>query len=117
MTVAARIAALFVLALLTSPNAGRADGIAEDWVANWGDKWWERYHPDYDARYPGGRSNRFHDLYIAEAMKRLADTATSDWTIFNKHYFYDDNWFIVEWVYESTPATDTATRRRRTAAS
>ncbi len=116
MAAAARIAAVVALALLTVPAVGRADGVAESWVANWGDKWWERYHPDYDARYPGGRSNRYHDLYIAEAMKRLADTSTSDWNIFNKHYFYDDNWFIVEWLYESTQTSTGLVQRESTLA-
>ena len=31
-------------------------GIAENWVKTWGEKWWERYHPNVDAQYPGGRS-------------------------------------------------------------
>ena len=107
---------------LFGPGAAAVADEAEDeaavrqWIETWGDKWWERYHPDYEAQYPGGKSNRFHDLYVAEAMKRLADTATSDWKITNNHSWYDRDGFIVEWLYESTQTSTGLVQRESTVA-
>lgn len=104
------------------PNRPASAAEADDeqavrqWIETWGDRWSERYHPDYDAQYPGGRSNRFHDKYIGEALKRLADTATGDWKIFNKHYMYDRDWFVVEWIYESTQTSTGLVQRESTVA-
>ena len=49
-------------------------------------------------------------------MKRLTDTATSDWKITNKHYMYDGDWYAVEWLYQSTQ-TSTGLVQRESALS
>jgi len=87
--------------LIDKIDDDKNNGVAKNWVAKWGDKWWERYHRDIDAQYPGGRSNRFHDQYIQDALKRLSDDAWTDYEITNKDYLYDGEWFAVEWFYQS----------------
>ncbi|NJO13307.1 MAG: DUF2165 domain-containing protein [Gammaproteobacteria bacterium] len=72
-----------------------------EWIGQWGDKWWERYHPDYDAQYPGGRSNRFHDAYLDQVFKRTGLPANTNWKISNKQYRYVGDWFIVEWLFQA----------------
>ena len=76
--------------------------IAKDWVAIWGEKWYERYHDDVDAQYPGGRSNLFHDMYVQEALKNRKEHAWIDWKITNRQYLFDHDWFAAEWFYQST---------------
>lgn len=89
---------------------------AEEWIERWGDRWTERYHPDVDEQYPGGRSDRFHRQYVAEALMQRPDLATDDWKIFNKHYMYDGDWFIVEWLYQSTHVATGKVQRESTVA-
>jgi hypothetical protein len=91
-------------------------GAASAWVAEWGEKWWERYHPDYQAWYPGGRTNRYHDLYVQKAMRRSADTGIADFIIRNRRYLFDGDWFVVEWVYEATQETTGLVQRESTVA-
>jgi len=105
----------FMLAVPGAVHAGE-HGAASAWVAEWGEKWWERYHPDYHAWYPGGRTDRYHDLYVQEAMRRSADTGIADFVIRNRRYLFDGDWFVVEWVYESTQATTGLVQRESTIA-
>ena len=84
-------------------------GIAENWVKTWGEKWWERYHPNVDAQYPGGRSNLNHDLYIEEALKENP-SGWEDWKVSNQDWLFEGKWFAVEWFYE---ATQTETGKRQ----
>ncbi|RME62887.1 MAG: hypothetical protein D6782_11350 [Alphaproteobacteria bacterium] len=72
-----------------------------EWVATWGDQWYERYHPDYDAQYPGGRSNRYHDQWVAYVFKLTDGPSNTDWQILNKRYAYDGDWFVVEWLFQA----------------
>ena len=117
-------ALIIVFILVCRPQPVQAADLSEtqqeaktrQWVEEWGDKWWERYHDDYDAQYPGGRSNRYHDLYIAESMKRLAETSTSNWKISNQQYMFDGEWFAVEWFYESTHNSTGKVQRESTIA-
>lgn len=101
---------IFLLGLgMSAANAqeqNREEGIAEKWIAEWGEKWWERYHDEVDSQYPGGRSNKYHDSYIQEALKKMSDQAWTDWKISNRHYLFEDDWFAVEWFYQaSQPST------------
>ena len=91
---------LIITCLMTCQAAGQ-NAIAKDWAAQWGEKWYERYHDEVDAQYPGGRSNKYHDLYIQEALKDVEDPWV-DWQITNRDYLFDGEWFAVEWFYQST---------------
>lgn len=73
----------------------------QKWIEQWGDKWWERYHPDYDAQYPGGRSNRYHDAFLADVFRRTGLPSNTNWKISNKQYTYVGDWFIVEWLFQA----------------
>lgn len=77
---------------------------AKQWVPLFAEDWWNHYHPDYQAWYPGGRSNRFHDMWIAKVMIKHAQT--KDWEIINRDYAFDGQWFAVEWHYRSTYIAD-----------
>ena len=103
-------------AILAPDVRADTDSVAERWVATWGDKWWERYHADYVGLYPGGRTDRFHDIYLGEALARMADTGIADYSITNKQYLYDGNWFVVEWLYTSTQKTTGKVQREATVA-
>ena len=93
---------LYSCASFAQNDSSSDSDVAEKWIAEWGEKWYERYHPDVDAQYPGGRSNLYHDQYVQDALRNLKDQAWVDWQITNRHYFYDKDWFIVEWFYQST---------------
>lgn len=97
-------------------SAAGPNAAVKQWVAMWGEKWWERYHKDYEALYPGGRSNRYHDLYVAEAVKRIPGAAIGDWEITHKQYLYDGDWFAVEWLYQSTQTATGHVQRESTLA-
>jgi hypothetical protein len=73
---------------------------AKEWVPHFAEEWWNHYHPDYEAWYPGGRSNRFHDAWLARVMKKHARSV--NWEIFNRQYAFDGQWFAVEWFYRAT---------------
>ena len=92
------------------------NSIAEEWVSIWGDKWYERYHQDVDAQYPGGRSNVYHDHYIQEALKRMEENAWTDWVISNQDYIYEGEWFAAEWFYQSTQKSTGITQVESTVA-
>ena len=77
------------------------EGIAEKWVNEWGEKWWERYHKDLDSRYPGGRSDQSHDLFVQEVLKKNP-SGWEDWKVSHQDWLFDGNWFSVEWFYEAT---------------
>ena len=79
-------------------------GVAEKWVNQWGEKWWQRYHSDIDSQYPGGRSNRNHDLYIQKALKDNP-SGWEDWKVSNQDWLFDGKWFAVEWFYQATQAS------------
>lgn len=94
-----------LLAEEAEPGADHYTGNdAATWVPLRGEEWWNYYHPDYESQYPGGRSNRYHDIYIGEVMAH--DPATTDWEIFNRKYFYEGDMFAVEWYYRSTYTDD-----------
>lgn len=93
-----------------------SETLVQRWLDEWGEKWWERFHSDLDARYPGGRSNIFHDMYIAESMKNFPLNRNSDWNVSNRHYILDGDWFAVEWLYEATNATTGKVQRESTVA-
>lgn len=77
---------------------------AAEWIPLFGEKWWDHYHPDYKAWYPGGRSDRYHDTWIAKVNR--VHLRTTDWRIFNRDYAYDGQWFAVEWFYRATDKAD-----------
>lgn len=77
------------------------DNSARYWIAEWGEKWWEGFHDDIEAWYPGGRSDRFHNKYVEEAMRGMSESAWEDWEISNERYIYHDDWFAVEWFYRA----------------
>ncbi len=115
----AYVAIVGLLLALVAPAAGesaRPAGIAETWVAQWGDTWWERYHRDYSAYYPGGRTNRYHDLYVAEALRNGAAPGIAEFSISKQQYLFDGDWYVVEWVYESTQEGTGRVQRESTVA-
>ncbi len=95
---------LIVLALAGGAFADEAarEEAVQNWIDQWAETFWERYHPDYDSQYPGGRSNRFHDIYVNEVLSRLPQPAISSFEISNRHYMIDGDWFVVEWFYDAT---------------
>jgi hypothetical protein len=108
-------AGLALAALTVGAGAGRAGEksapsayvpslTAARLVPLYGEEWWNHYHPDYESWYPGGRSNRFHDAWIATVLKKHA--VTKDWEILNRDYSYDGQWFAVEWHYRATYLDD-----------
>jgi len=100
------IVVVFSVSLSQTSYAARDGGdqgnIAREWVAVWGDKWMKNFHKDIDLQMPGGRSNYYHDQYIKEAMNRSAGTGWVGWTMTNKSYTYEGDWFAVEWFYQAT---------------
>jgi hypothetical protein len=71
------------------------------WIEKWGDKFDQRYHPSYQSQYPGGQSNRHHDAYLKNVFRKSEWPANINWKIFNKAYSYDEDWFIVEWLFQA----------------
>lgn len=78
--------------------------VASEWIPLYGETWWDYYHPDWEGFFPGGRSNRFHELYLAKVRRN--NPLTVDWRIFNRKYVYDGSWFAVEWFYRATHVED-----------
>lgn len=111
-----RLAPALACAALVATSAPAALGVeasrpaydpnhtAKEWVPLFAEDWWNHFHPDYQAWYPGGRSNRFHDAWIGKVMVKHA--RTKDWEIINKAYAFDGQWFAVEWHYRSTYLDD-----------
>lgn len=106
---------LVTLTSLVSFTLMAQNDIAKKWTAEWGEKWYERYHDEVDSQYPGGRSNKFHDLYIQEALKNNDDPWV-DWQITNRHYLFDGDWFAAEWFYQSTQQSTGITQVESTVA-
>ena len=83
------------------PHPSSQEIAVRQWVERWGDKMTERYHPDIQEQYPGGRSDRYHDAYVADVFREFGLPTNTNWRILNKHYAYDGEWFIVEWLFEA----------------
>ena len=110
---AAPLALLAALACLTNGSgaagapteAGAANSsaknLAREWVERWGDKMTERYHPDIQAAYPGGRSDRYHDAYVDRFLREFGLPRNTNWKEINKHYAFDGDWFIVEYLFQA----------------
>jgi hypothetical protein len=77
---------------------------AAQWVPLYGEEWWNHYDPTYEGWFPGGRSNLYHDTWLAKIAIKHA--LTNEWKIFNRDYAYDGQWFAVEWSYRATDLTD-----------
>ncbi len=116
LTLLTSVVLLPLMTIAQHETEGTSANIAETWVATWGDKWYERYHENVDAQYPGGRSNLFHDQYIQEALRNMKDEAWIDWKITNRHYLFDNEWFAAEWFYQSTQESTGIVQRESTLA-
>lgn len=101
-TLAAVLTGLAVTLGADELTEGDQEAAVRQWVEDWGDKWWERYHSDYVALYPGGRSDRYHDQYVEKILPYFPENRTENWTITGKRYIYDGDWFAVEWFFQST---------------
>jgi hypothetical protein len=110
---AAPLALLAALLCLTS-DSGAAGALAEagagnspqeiptrQWVEQWGDKMTERYHPDIQEAYPGGRSDRYQDAYVDRFLREFGLPPNTNWKEINKHYAFDGDWFIVEYLFQA----------------
>lgn len=103
----------FFVASLIEPAAAQTEApkpmtvITNDsaqWIPLYGETWWDYYHPDYVGLFPGGRSNFYHDAYLAKVRRN--HPLTVDWQIFKRQYVYDGEWFAVEWFYRATHVSD-----------
>jgi hypothetical protein len=74
------------------------------WLPIYGEKMFDHQHPDWEGWFPGGRNNRFHDLYVQSVWQRAP--ITKDWKISNRAYVFDGEWFAVEWFYRATYTDD-----------
>lgn len=107
-----RLGALLVIMIMAvdasaaEETGSQMESSAKSWIADWGDQWWEKFHEDIEAWYPGGRSNRFHNIYIEDAMKLRREPAWEDWEISNQQYIFTSDWFAAEWFYRAVqPST------------
>ncbi len=102
--------AILVLALaLAAPAARAADAgsaapapVTNDssaWIAQFGDNIWAQYHPDWEGWFPGGHSNRIHQLYVQNVWDH--HPISREWLVTNKHWVFDGEWFAVEWYYRA----------------
>jgi hypothetical protein len=110
---AAPLALLAALAYLTSDSgaagargevgAGNSPGesLTRQWVERWGDKMTERYHPDIQEAYPGGRSDRYQDAYVDRFLREFGLPPNTNWKEINKHYGFDGDWFIIEYLFQA----------------
>jgi hypothetical protein len=69
------------------------------WIPIFGENIWAQYHPDWQGWFPGGHSNRFHQMYVQNVWDH--HPVTKDWEVFNKHWVFDGEWFAVEWFYRA----------------
>mgnify|MGYP006430218125 CR=1 FL=1 len=97
----------FVVVNCNADEAGdKSENLARPWVDKWGEIFWERFHDNLEAWYPGGRTNSFHNLYIEQALKRIPDAPWEDWEISNQDYTFTGDWFAAEWFYKAVhPST------------
>ncbi len=108
----ARPSALLTAALCLALGAGFARGAdapaaptptpvvtndSRTWIAAYGDNIWAQYHPDWQGWFPGGHSNRFHQMYVQNVWDH--HPITTDWKEFNRAWLFDGEWFAVEWFY------------------
>lgn len=110
---AAPLALLAALACLTSDSGAAgapaeagtgnspAESLTRQWVERWGDKMTERYHPDIQEAYPGGRSDRYQDAYVDRFLREFGLPPNTNWKEINKHYAFDGDWFIVEYLFQA----------------
>lgn len=77
------------------------DSVAKAFVDRVGDGLLDNFADSVDEAYPFGRSNKAHDDEIAKSPAGMHLT-TTDWKLWNKHFFYDGDWFAVEWFYGAT---------------
>jgi hypothetical protein len=88
---------------LVDASAGNSpqEILTRPWVERWGDKLTERYHPDIQEAYPGGRSDRYHDAYVDRFLREFGLPPNTNWKELNKHYAFDGDWFIVEYLFQA----------------
>jgi hypothetical protein len=77
------------------------ESISQRWVEHWGEKMTERYHPDIQEGYPGGRSDRYHDAYVDHFLREFGLPTNTNWREINKHYAFDGDWFAVEYLFQA----------------
>jgi hypothetical protein len=77
------------------------ENVTQQWVDHWGDKIEERLHPDIQGAFPGGRSDRYQNAYIARVLPELGLPTNFNWREINKHYAFDGDWFIVEYLFQA----------------
>jgi hypothetical protein len=108
-------AGLAALALSISAPRSRADEatpkLAElgmndsaKWIPVFGDNIWAQYHPDWQGWFPGGHSNRFHELYVKTKWDR--HPITDKWIVSNQDWVFNGEWFAVEWFYRASYTDD-----------
>ena len=110
------IASLLLLGGVVMASEADREQAVQDWLDEWVEKFWERYHPDYDSQYPGGRSNRFHDQYVSEVLGRMPQPPISSYSISNRHFMVDGDWFVAEWFYDATQDSTGWVQRESTVA-
>jgi hypothetical protein len=118
-TIVARAATPAVLALLAAvvclrsdsgaagapgePRAGDSppESLTRQWVERWGERMNERFHPDIQEAYPGGRSDHYHDAYVDHFLREFGLPTNTNWKEINKHYAFDRDWFMVEYLFQA----------------
>jgi hypothetical protein len=102
--------AVALVCLTSDSGAARAEtrsgnssqeSVTRQWVERWGDKMNERYHPDIQEAYPGGRSDRYQDAYVEKFLREFGLPTNTNWKEINKHYAFDGDWFIVEYLFQA----------------
>jgi hypothetical protein len=85
----------------TPPQNPSQESITRQWVERWHDNMADRSHPDIQEAFPGGRSNRYHDAYVANFLREFGLPTTTNWRQINRQYAFDRDWFVVEWLYQA----------------
>jgi hypothetical protein len=93
-------AVLLAPSLRAESDAKKPESAAKVFVDRVGDDLLNCFADSIDEAYPFGRSNKAHDDEIAKAGGM--QTTTNEWKLWNKHFFFDGDWFAVEWFYGAT---------------
>ncbi len=102
---------LGVGATLFATEPAEADS-AQKFINSVEHEWYRHKADDIEEWYPFGHTNQAHGALL----KQLGPVApvSKDWSITNKAYLAENDWYAVEWLYH---ATDIATGRKQVEAT
>lgn len=75
-------------------------------------EWYKQKHEDIQEWYPFGHTNKAHGALLKQ--RGPIAPVSKDWSITNKAYLAEDDWYAVEWLYH---ATDVATGKKQVEAT